>query len=77
MLCAYALVYTKAPKWLKDGAFLFIVAADGAWPSRHRAQLCDDVAAPLGGQLPRDYFAQRCYCFLGHFAPAILFGVAV
>jgi sn-glycerol 3-phosphate transport system permease protein len=27
MLCAYALVYTKAPKWLKDGAFLLIVAA--------------------------------------------------
>jgi sn-glycerol 3-phosphate transport system permease protein len=27
LLCAYALVFTKAPKWLKDGAFLLIVAA--------------------------------------------------
>lgn len=26
-MCAYALVYTKAPKWLKDGVFLLIIAA--------------------------------------------------
>lgn len=27
MMCSYALVFTKAPQWLKDGAFLCILAA--------------------------------------------------